>query len=541
LRKTPIQSMFNTPLIDHNELVVTQGPERRLNALPSSSSIEVGCLPPLKPPKIQKRKSPVPERKYGFETPLDPIPASDIEEEIDAEVVVIGAGIAGLSAAISAAEAGARTILVEKTAQVQARGHDNAFIGSRLQKKLGIEIDKDEVILNLMKYGANKPDQRLIRMWAEGSCQTADWLMDMTDAAGLRVIVPEYPPPVTFNNATEYYPQYLTSHQYSDERLVAKCLLNNVLKRGAAVYFKTRARQLLRKRNGRVFGVVAQKPDGSYIRFTAQKAVILCTGDYANNAEMMARYCPQSSYLASMIPTSTGDGHMMAMWVGAVMEPAPHAPMIHGPAGPLLNTAFLQVNLLGERFQNEDVPVESHVNAIERQPNKIAWQIFDSKYPEEIPYHGMGLGKIHIATEKIRQEVARVSIIANSIEELAEKLSLPVNTFKATVNRYNTLAGSGKDLDFGKRPDRMSPVDTPPYYAGKSGYSLLAVVGGMNVNSRLQPLDKNWNTIPGLFLAGNTVGNRFAGDYPTMCRGLSHGMAIHFGRIAGLNAATLDA
>ena len=117
------------------------------------------------------------------------------------------------------------------------------------------------------------------------------------------------------------------------------------------------------------------------------------------------------------------------------------------------------------------------------------------------------------------------------------KLKLPAETFKATINRYNTLARSGKDLDFGKRPDRMSPIDTPPFYAGKSGYTLLAVVGGLNVNPRLQPLDKDWNTIPGLFLAGNTVGNRFSGDYPTMCRGLSHGMALHFGRIAGFNAA----
>ena len=128
----------------------------------------------------------VPERTYNFEIPPDPIPSSDIKKHINAEVVVVGAGIAGLSAALSAAEAGARTILLEKMATVQARGHDNAFIGSRLQEKLGIKIDKDEIILNLMKYGANKPDQRLIRMWAEGSGKTADWLLDMTDAAGHR-------------------------------------------------------------------------------------------------------------------------------------------------------------------------------------------------------------------------------------------------------------------------------------------------------------------------------------------------------------------
>ncbi|MBN1832048.1 MAG: FAD-dependent oxidoreductase [Deltaproteobacteria bacterium] len=499
---------------------------------------KVGYLPPLKAPPIRKRKDVIPEKKYDFEAPPEPIRADDIKENINAEVVVVGAGIAGLSAALSAAEAGAKTILLEKTATVQARGHDNAFIGSRLQEKLGIEIDKDEVILNLMKYGSNKPDQRLIRMWAEGSGETADWLMDMTDAAGLKVIIKQHPPPPVFDNATEYYPQYQVTHHYRSERPVAKCLLDNALKKGVAAFFEIRAKQLLRKKRDRVTGVIAQNAAGEYLQFNATKAVILCTGDYGNNAEMMAKYCPQSSYLAPMMTTSTGDGHMMAMWIGAIMEPGPHTPMIHGPAGPLLSSAFLQVNIMGERFQNEDVPIQSNVNAVERQPGKMTWQVFDSKYTEELPYHGIGLGKIIIATENIRQKVTKAAIMADSIEELAAKMNLPVKTFRATVKRYNKLARLGKDLDFGKRPDRLSPIDKPPYYAGKSGYSLLTVLGGLNINQMLQPLDKDWKVIPGIYLAGNTMGNRFSGDYPTMCPGLSHGMAIHFGRTAGLNAVS---
>jgi fumarate reductase flavoprotein subunit len=498
----------------------------------------IGFLPPLQAPPVRKRKDIIPERIYDFELSPDPVPSGDIKKYIDAEVVVVGSGIAGLSAALSAAEEGAKTVLLEKTATVQARGHDNAFIGSRLQEKLGIAIDKDEIILNLMKYGSNKPDQRLIRMWAEGSGKTADWLMDMTDAAGLEVIMKQYPPPPAFNNATEYYPQYQVTHHYRNERPVAKCLMDNALKKGVAAYFKIRAKQALRKKNGRVTGVIAQNEAGEYLQFNASKAVILCTGDYGNNAEMMAKYCPQSSYLAPMITTSTGDGHMMAIWIGGVMEPGPHTPMIHGPAGPLLSSAFLQVNLLGERFQNEDVPIQSNVNAVERQPGRVAWQVFDSKYPEELPRHGIGLGKIIIATEKIRQEVTKAALTADSIEELAAKMKLPAETFKATVKRYNKLARLGKDLDFGKRPDRLSPIDRPPYYAGKSGYSLLTVLGGLNINRKLQPLDKNWKVIPGIYLAGNTMGGRFAGDYPTMCPGLSHGMAIHFGRTAGLNAVS---
>ena len=98
-----------------------------------------------------------------------------------------------------------------------------------------------------MKYGANKPDQRLIRMWAEGSGKTADWLMDMTDAAGLEVIIKQFPPPPAFDKATEYYPQYEVTHHYHNERPVAKCLLDNALRKGVAVHFKTRAKQLLKK------------------------------------------------------------------------------------------------------------------------------------------------------------------------------------------------------------------------------------------------------------------------------------------------------
>ncbi|HSW57751.1 MAG TPA: FAD-dependent oxidoreductase [Dehalococcoidales bacterium] len=498
----------------------------------------IGFLPSFKAEPLRMRKDIVPERIFSFETPPSPILSRDINACIDADIVVVGAGIAGLSAAICAAETGANTVLIEKTGSIQARGHDNAFIGSRLQERMGIKIDRNEIILNLMKYGANKPSQRLIRMWAEGSGETADWLMEMTDAAGLTVIINHYPPPPAFDNKKEYYPQYLVTHHYHNERPVAKCMLDNALKKGVKAYFKTRAMQLLRKTKGRVTGVIAKNAAGDYLQFNASRAVILCTGDYANNSEMMAKYCPQSQYLASMIPTSTGDGHMMAMWIGAEMEPGPHTPMIHGPAGTLLCSAFLQVNLMGERFQNEDVPIQSNVNAVERQPGRTTWQVFDSRYPEELPYLGIGLGKIIIATEKVQQEVEKNAIKANSIEELAVKMKLPVAVFKSTVERYNELARLANDLDFGKRPDRLFPIDKPPYYAGKSGYSLLAVMGGLNVNDKLQPLDKDWQPIPGIYLAGNTMGNRFAVDYPTMCPGLSHGMAIHFGRIAGFNAAS---
>ena len=123
--------------------------------------------------------------------------------------------------------------------------------------------------------------------------------------------------------------------------------------------------------------------------------------------------------------------------------------------------------------------------------------------------------------------------------ELAQKMGVPQGVFESTVVRYNELARLRKDLDFGKRTDRLWILDKPPYYAGKGGYELLVIMGGINVNTRLQALNKDWEVIPGLYAGGNVVGNRFAVDYPLIIPGISHGMALVYGRIAGINAATL--
>jgi fumarate reductase flavoprotein subunit len=126
---------------------------------------------------------------------------------------------------------------------------------------------------------------------------------------------------------------------------------------------------------------------------------------------------------------------------------------------------------------------------------------------------------------------------ADTLEKLARKIDVPVKTFKATIDSYNMLARKAKDTDFGKCPQRLTTMEKPPFFAALIQQEFLVVLGGLNTNIRLQPLDAGGNIIPGLYLAGNTVGNRFAVDYPTMCPGLTHGMAYTTGRIAGQNAA----
>jgi fumarate reductase flavoprotein subunit len=126
---------------------------------------------------------------------------------------------------------------------------------------------------------------------------------------------------------------------------------------------------------------------------------------------------------------------------------------------------------------------------------------------------------------------------ANTLEELAQRMGVPSRAFLATVERYNELARMGKDLDFGKHPSRLTTIEKPPFYAAKTGAALLATLSGLKVNTRLQVLDTEGNVIPGLYAAGNASGGFFANDYPITMPGLSHGRALTFGRLAGLNAA----
>jgi fumarate reductase flavoprotein subunit len=279
----------------------------------------------------------------------------------------------------------------------------------------------------------------------------------------------------------------------------------------------------------------------------------MCTGDYGHDEEMMEAYCKPCADIAKTTspydpPINTGDGHKMAMWAGGFMEPGPHAAVDHSSGGPMGACAFLHVNTLGERYENEDVTSQMISNSMKYQPGKVFWQIYDSKWEDEVEKMGVGLlmygdasGKAPDASEgdwliKTPEPPAGKKVQANNLDDLARKMGIPANTFKATVARYNELCKQGKDLDFGKRADRMTTIDKPPYYAGEAVIAFLVSLGGLFVNTRLQLLDKERKPIEGIYMAGNTVGNRFANDYTTMCPGMTHAFAWTTGYLAAKSA-----
>jgi fumarate reductase flavoprotein subunit len=476
-------------------------------------------------------------------------PSKDITG-IAADVVVVGAGIAGLSAAASAAEAGAKTIVLEKGATFHTRGLHNAAINSRLQKQAGIEINRDQVISTIMEFGAYRGDQRLVTLWADNCGKVMDWLLDIADAAGIEVILDPTTKPW-------YFPNYPLIHVFRPNRqeTLAQMLQDNATVNGARFCFETPAIQLLREGEGRVTGVVGRSVSGDYVRFDARKAVVLCTGDYGGNREMVQNYLNWNDLkdlkCAYEPAVNTGDGHKMGMAIGAAIDDPPHCPMmfdwsVWAERG-LFNLArqpWLYVNIQGERFMNEDLPWGYECNQLLRQPNGFAWSVWDGKYDEEWPLmrsqccKNMGEPTYLWNPNQLTEAIKKGNVLtAESIESLADKMEVPTDTLRQTVARYNELARNRRDIDFGKHPERMTTIEKPLFYACKMESRYMVILSGLQVNTALQVLDTQRKAIQGLYAAGNVSGSFFGGNvYPTTTPGLTHSRAWTFGRLAGLNA-----
>ncbi len=485
----------------------------------------------------------------SFEVPPPPIPARDIKEIVDTDVVVVGAGIAGLTAALSAAEAGASTILLEKGPSYHFRGIHNAAIASRLQKQAGIQNDRDQIVSTIMEWGAYRSDQRVVKTWVDNCDRVMEWLLDMAEAAKLEVL---------FDPTTKpwYFPNYAVAHLFPPkfQETLAELLLTNGKAHGVDYRFETPAVRLLREGKNRVHGVIAQTQQGDYIQFNVNRGVVLCTGDYGNNREMVRKYCWQSASRVITLydtPVNTGDGHKMGMWIGAAIDEPPHCVMFFDwpvwAKESLFNLArqpWLYVNLNGERFMNEDLPWGYEANQIMRQPGGVVWSVWDAKWEQEVPVmrsqccKNMGPPSYLWNTKWLDSALKKGNVLtAQTIEELAQKMEVPVETFKTTVARYNEMARNGKDLDFGKYHDRLTVMEKPIFYACKMMAVYLVILGGLQINSRLQVLDTEKNVIPGLYAAGNVSGSFFGSMYPTTIPGVTHSRAWTFGRLAGLSAA----
>jgi fumarate reductase flavoprotein subunit len=497
--------------------------------------------------------------KMGFQVIPPLIPAKDIKKTINTDVVVIGAGIAGLTAALSAAEAGAKTVLLEKGATYTFHGLHNAAISSSLQEEAGINVNRNDIISTIMEWGQYRADQKVVTAWADNCNQVMEWLIDKAKKADIDVVL---------DPATKawHFPNYPVAHIFwtkepdrpKAQEALAGMLLSNGQALGVDYCFQTPARQLLREGTGPVTGVIAQNPDGSYVQFNASRAIVLCTGDYGGNNEMVETYCDRGKEISNLRclygfdGQNSGDGHKMGMWIGGAIDDFPHCPMLFDFASfkreGLFNLGrqpWLYVNLNGERFMNEDLPWSYECNQMLRQPDGLAWSLWDAKYNEEWPKmrsqccKNMGPPLFRFGPELLGPAVEKGHVLtADSIEGLAQKMGVPIETCKATVARYNQMAKNADDTDFGKHPDRLTTLVKPPYYACRFEVRRLVMLSGLKIDEKLRVLDKEGNAIPRLYAAGNVSGSFFGAPvYPTTIPGLTHSRAWTFGRLAGLSAS----
>ncbi len=479
----------------------------------------------------------------SFLTAPAPIAAADIASTTDADVVVVGAGVCGLMAAYTAAKAGVKTVVVEKSETFNARGGHNGSLRSKLQLEEGLDYDPKKVVRELVRWGSNRVDAGQVMLWADNVDAIMDELIDMAAANDIEVMrwgnnVPD-----------QYFPEYASVHMFGgmNQAILAGMLEGAAKTEGAEFNYSTPAEQLVKDASGRVTGVIAKNAEGAYVQFNAAKAVILSTGDYGNNPEMVSYYCPKAAMVDMNVyvpPVNTGDGQKMGMWIGAAMQAeTPHTPMVHNlGAAPFSGNPFLRVNIEGRRYENEDVPIPLMANSAQLQPGHKTWTIYDSTFADDLPKMGTSFSRTNMMSERTQTGIdaaleSGTLIKADTIDELAEKMGVPANALKATVERYNELAAKGSDDDFGKDPEMVTAIDTAPFYAAYNSLALLVVLGGLTVNQKLQVLDVDHKVIPGLYAAGNTAGGFFANDYPVIVPGLSHSRAWTFGRIAGQNAS----
>jgi hypothetical protein len=481
-----------------------------------------------------------------------PIADADIKDTKTFDVVIVGAGAAGVPAALSAAENGAKVAVLQKENIVVSQGNSGTGIDLKKSDPAGIEA----LVAKIMKDSAHRCHPKLIKQWAYNSGNAVTWVIDRAKQSGAQVIDQGNLQQVAILKVNGYNMSYNTSFFGPKPYTTGdgmRALAKTAEKAGVKFFLSMPAVQLVQDKSGAVTGVIGKSEDGKYTKFVAKKGVIMASGDYQNNKAMCDYFIPDVKNFGRKQLNRTGDGFIMGYWAGCVIEPIGHTKMLHdfdaGPAS-MCDMPFLAVDQNGKRFVNETVEMSELNNYLRQAENTGQYsQIFDSNYMKQaatwpgklIPPEGMknympdepgphkGVFETFINTHK-----------AATLEELARKIKVDPKTFVATVKRYNQIVASGKDTDFGKPADLLHPVNTPPFYGIHRTVRLSTVCSGLLVNENHQCLDADAKPIKGLYAIGNLGGGFYGGvDYPLTVFGLSLGRCYTFGYLAGKHVARL--
>ena len=459
--------------------------------------------------------------------------ARELPKTSNYDVVVIGAGGAGFSAAITARNAGANVVLLEK---MPAVGGNSLISGAEMnvaknwvQPKLGINDDSPELhAQDTFKGGDGKGDMKVINVMTHEALDAAKWCRDYLGVrfeddnlfffgghSRKRALIP------VGHTGTEFIAKFQAK---ADEL-------------GIPVITNMKAEELIKDKDGRVVGVKATM-DGSEYTFNAKGGVVLATGGFGANPEMVKKYNPKidERFKTTDAPGTTGEALYMAERAGAQLvnmgyiQTYPICDPISGAIELIADARFdgaIMLNQEGKRFVEELQRRDVMSKAILEQTGKYCYAIFNGeieKRSHAITHHQ---DEVEVFTK------TGILHKADTIEGIADFFKIPVDNLKATIARGNEFARTGKDLDFNYR-SRFVDLSTGPYWIYRGVPSVHHTMGGLKINPKAEVLDANDKPIPGLWAAGEVTGGVLGAR---RLEGAGLTAAIVYGRIAGTEAA----
>ena len=471
-------------------------------------------------------------------------PITTFADEKTYDIVVVGAGTSGIPAALTALEEGATVACLQKETKAISQGGSSTGIVLDASTELGLQQFK-QAYREKCYWRLNHD---LLDTWVNHSGETILWMCDRTTAAG-------YPPYVTasteltFENDNSKVLRITNRFGPKPENNgnMIVVLADYAAQQGVEMFYETPGVQLVADESGAVTGVIGKGP-GGYVKFNANKAVILATGDYQNNDSLVAKYSPDLVGFGRKQSNKTGDGILMSMMVGGHMVPTNHSRQMHDiDSGPMTDEPFLAVDEDGNRFMNEQILMD-HWNCeirFHRSPGRFC-QIFDSNYVDQVTAWG---GKptspedIENFIPGLLDEPKNVipSLVdthrCDTLDELANELGIPADALKKSVERYNELCSQAADTDFGKEAKYLQPIIQPPFYGIHKNIRITAICGGIAVDGNYQVIDDDNQPIPGLYAVGFGAGDLCGAiDWSTYVVGMSNGSCMNSGRCAALHA-----
>ena len=442
------------------------------------------------------------------------------EKTLETEIVIVGAGGAGMAAAIMAHQAGKQFVILEKMPYVggnttKATGGMNAA-ETHYQKEQGIEDSVELFISDTMTGGHNLNDPELVRTLAEKSAGAIEWL----DSIGADL------PKISFSGGASTN----RIHAPADGSAVGNYLVDKFSEKltelGVEVMLNTKATELIVE-DGKIAGVKAESKDANYT--IKAKAVILATGGFGANLDMIAGIRPDlQGTVTTNAPGATGDGIVMAQAVGAALvdiEQIQLHPTVEQTTSMLITESVrgdgaILVNQSGHRFTNELLTRDAVSAAELAQEGQYAYIIFDQHLRDNLK-----------AIEKYVKN--GLTVQADTIEELARKLDIYPSFLAMTLKNWNEAVAAQNDAAFGRTTGMDNNLTTPPYYAIQIAPGIHHTMGGVKINASAQVISTEGSVIPGLFAAGEVTGGVHGGN---RLGGNAVADIVIFGRIAAESA-----